>query len=980
MMPHTHLKKTKRYATILAVALLAGAPPALPQDSGKSVLNATVVFRDGTSHRLGVEDTQTSIDTIAGRLKLPVHDIATVSVAESGGNAVIALGNGERWSVNARKLGNALLGEQAMQALDEENRGIRSISISGSGTSQPSASHGYKILFKDESTAIIDPATVDLPVQLESGKTDLPLGTVSAIKFAIPDGQAFPKSIFLRLRSGHIYHLPWAMSKRSFSCENISGTTLTITYTDILGILPVASDMSREGGDAPPPHFRLEYADGTATSVPAPLQILSFDTPFGQVSLPSPFVASFTVPQGWRGQGKVSTIYGECFTGKPDFKSLIHDHDGNAQSVPVKYLLQVAQDPARAQLPLPYAATVFYLTGGCTLAGVPYAAGKLVETAEGGTIQPETGSSVTRTKNSRWVYAPSRGAPVLCKPLSTTVEIVLVASGQKIELDWKQIEKIEFNRPIRTIKADQESDMKAQELEAALTSAAPDQPAAAPDPVPGTQADEIQPDSPIALLGWFRGRTRGSDEAPSSTTLELKLPWGKIELQTDQISTILETEDDDPSVITTTNGDTIVTTTTYWGEAELPESMTNRVVTNDTAAMFTLPPYVRQAGNAIRIRLMRGDIITGTFAADHIPFTPIDKHDPRDRVPVDTLRKIIRTGDDTFLYETGRGSLTGKPTRDKMAFKPAASQSIIEIALRDIDALMTGGEPLPPPIMPSDSLPPALCGLVHLPGDTFVQGSGETGMPDETPKITVTLSPFLLEATEVTHAQFAAFVRDSGYETTAEKTEATTTWKNTGFLQQPDDPVVCVTWNDAAEFCNWRSRQSSLQPVYTINRDGSITTDRAADGYRLPTESEWEFAAGGMRKAAYPWGNTFATSTTAVPLANFMQRDGEKDDGWRWTNPVNAFPPDPNGLYGMAGNAWEWCEDWYFDRAYDALKNRAPLNPCIQQADVPGLTHRVMRGGSYRNPPDLLRTASRGSGLPHAYAQHVGFRCARNAN
>ncbi len=976
-----YLRKTKRHAAILSIALLAGAPLAWSQDSWNPVLNATLVFRDGTSHRLGIEDNLISIDTIAGRLKLHARDIATVSVAESGDKAVTTLANGERWSVGAGKLATALLGEQATMTLDAVNRVIRSISLTGASTPHSSAYHGYKILFKDESTAIINPATVALPVQLESGKDEIPLGTVSAIKFAIPDGQEFPDSIFLRLKSGHVYQLPWALRKRSFSCENMSGSKLTIAYTDILGILPVASDMSRESGDAPKQQLRLEQADGTATSSSAPLQILAFNTPFGRVSLPSTFVASFTIPQGWRGQGTINTIYGDSFKGRPDFKWLLHDHNGPPQVVAVKSLLQVAQEPVRAQLPLPYAASVFSLSDGGILAGVPYAPGTLVETTEGEAIFPENSSSVTRTINSRWVYTPSRGAPILCKPLSTKVEISLIASGQKIELAWEQIEKIKFSSSIRTTESNQKSGMIIPDPEAVVPSVVLDQLVEQPAPTPGTQSDDSRPEPPSSpLFGWLRGRTSESAGEPTSTAMSLKLPWGKIDLQNDQISTIHQMEDDVTSVITTTNGDVIVTASTSWREAGLPESITNRVVTNAMAATFTLPTYVRQAGNAVRIRMMRGDIITGTFAADHIPFAPVDKHAPRDRVAVDTLRKIIRTGNDTFLYDTGRGSLAGKPTRDQVAFKPAASQSILEIALRDIEAIMAGDGPLPPPLTPSASLPPALCGLIHIPGGTFVQGGGDTGMTDETPKITVTLSPFLLDATEVTYAQFATFVRDSGYETTAEITGATTTWMNPGFPQQPDDPVVCVSWNDAAEFCNWRSRKSSLQPVYKLNRDGSITTDRAANGYRLPTESEWEFAAGGMRKTAYPWGNTFASATESAPQANFMPRDGEKDDSWRWTNPVKAFPPDPNGLYGMAGNAWEWCEDWYFNRAYDALKNRSPLNPCIQQADVPGLTHRVMRGGSYRNTPDLLRTASRGSGLAHAYAPHVGFRCARNVN
>ncbi len=869
-----------RPAALLAIALLAALPTVQARDAEPQTVNATLTFGDNSTDSITLDDHLFHIDTIAGRISVHPREISAPTVFVPGSKVFMALRNGERWAVDADALITALFGKESVRSFRTRNQTLRSITITAPTPYDASVRHSYKILFKDGSTAIIDPSTVYLPVQMESGRADIPLGSVNAIKFAIPEGQEIPDSIFARLNSGHVYKLGWAGKKRDFPCENVAGNKLTVAYTNILGLLPAAGDISRGTGNRPHPAIRLHYADQSVTTVTAPLQVWSFKTAFGRVSLPSTFVTSFTIPQQWRGQGRIHTIYGESFEGKPDFRSLIHDQDGQARTIALKSLLQVNLTPDQEQHPLPSAAAVFYLVDGGRLAGIPFpcTGETLIKDQEGTAILPDVDSSITRTKGNLFVYAPSRGGPIISTPTSRRVSFALISNGQKVELAWELIRKIEFNRPLRTSETEHERGMTALPLEAALP----------------TKALDI----------------------PAETAR---------------------------SPLDTNNG------------------------------------YVQQTGNAVRVRLMRGDIITGVFADDSILFVSTDRKDTRDRVDVGTLRRIIRTGQGTLQYETERGNLIGKATRDRMVFKPAASQSEIRIAIRDIEAVIVGNGPLPPPVTHSAGLPPELCGLVYLPGGSFLQGGGETGMTDETPKITVTLSPFLLDATEVTLAQFAAFVRDSGYKTTAEKTGATTTWMNPGFLQQPDDPVVCVSWTDAAEFCNWRSRLSSLQPVYKINRDGSITTDRAANGYRLPTESEWEYAAGGIRKTAYPWGNTFST-TTSTPLANFMQRDGEKDDGWRWTNPVNAFPPDPNGIYGMAGNVWEWCEDWYFNRAYDALRNRSPLNPCIQQSDAPGLTNRVMRGGSYRNLPDLLRTASRGSGLPLAYAPHVGFRCARNAN
>jgi formylglycine-generating enzyme required for sulfatase activity len=969
-------RKIERWSTpagLLAIALLAIAlPTAQASETGYPEVSATLNFSDSSTASMTLNDESFAIDTIAGRIRINTGDITAAKFPVQTSTAVLSLRNGERWTVDADALVIALLGRESARSLSSRRQVLRSIFINAHTPHPEVNSHSYKVLLKDDSIALIDPATVSLPAEMESGKVEIPLGAVHAVKFAIPEGQTIPDTIFVRLSSGHVYQLAWKGRGRDFSVVNLTGNKLRIAYTDILGLLPTTSFIAKDAVDAPNSRIRLRFKDDTETTGPAPLQIWSFKTPFGNVSLPSTFVSSFTIPEGWREQGKVYTIFGEWFEGRPDFRSLLHDQDGKTQHISLKSLLQVKSAVDQEPRPLPSTAAVFYLAGGFRLAGFPYTPGSLIETQVGKAILPAVNSSITRTKGNLLVYSPLQGGPVISRPTSTSINFALASTGQKVELDWQQIEKIEFNRPIRTSETDLAGAVSLP-LGAELPATEPDTPVESAGTDPGSAADAPAADSTSASgFRWLRSRPDvATENSEPPVPVSLKMPWGKMELHTNQIATIYLLDGDDHAILTTTSGDVIVTRAAAIQKSGLPTVST---------PMVRLPTTAQRRGTAVRVRLMTGDIITGAFVDDRLPFASTDKSDKREHLPVETITRIMRTGNQLFLYETDRGSINGNPTRDKVAFKPASSDTAVEIRMRDIESVAIGDVPLPPPITHSADRPPALCGLIYLPGGSFTQGSGDTGMTDETPRITVSLSPFLLDATEVTRAQFEAFVADTRYETTAEQAGATTTWMNPGFLQKPDDPVVCVSWTDAAQFCNWRSRKSSLQPTYKINRDGSITTDRAANGYRLPTESEWEFAAGGMRSTAYPWGNAFATADTAKPLANGMQRDGEKDDGWRWTNPVHAFPPDPNGIYGMAGNVWEWCEDWYFDRAYDALKNRSQRNPCIQQADVPGLTHRVMRGGSYRNTSDLLRTASRGSGLPLAYAPHVGFRCARNAN
>jgi len=250
----------------------------------------------------------------------------------------------------------------------------------------------------------------------------------------------------------------------------------------------------------------------------------------------------------------------------------------------------------------------------------------------------------------------------------------------------------------------------------------------------------------------------------------------------------------------------------------------------------------------------------------------------------------------------------------------------------------------------------------------------------------VWVSAFYIDACEVTRNQFERFVDDTGHVTEAEEAGARRTWRNPGFQQEGDEPVVCVSWHDAVRYCNWRSRKAGLEFCYDFGAQDAVC-HLGRSGYRLATEAEWEVAArNGGEDTRFPWtpapeggeaSAPGATATTVVFRANFAQAETERRDSWLWTNPVKAFAPNEAGLCGMGGNVWEWCQDLYFERAYYAVHAKRPRNPCVEARDVSGLTRRVMRGGSFENELDVLRCASRGNGAPHASANRVGFRCVR---
>ncbi len=251
--------------------------------------------------------------------------------------------------------------------------------------------------------------------------------------------------------------------------------------------------------------------------------------------------------------------------------------------------------------------------------------------------------------------------------------------------------------------------------------------------------------------------------------------------------------------------------------------------------------------------------------------------------------------------------------------------------------------------------------FVFVPGGEFKMGDlwGD-GDSDERPAHLVRVGDFWMSKYEITVGQFRKFVDDTGYKTTAEKRGESNSWLNPGFEQDDTHPVVRVSWYDAVAFCNWLSRQAGLEEVYD---EETWEADFSKVGYRLPTEAEWEYAArAGGKEIKYPWGNE-----DPYHDGRYWMNYSGSDDGYRYTSPVGSFPPNALGLYDMAGNVWEWCNDWYSGSYYAQSPVDNPTGPSSGSS-------KVLRGGSWFVGPWYCRTANRNRDNPDFTGYIYGFR------
>jgi formylglycine-generating enzyme required for sulfatase activity len=239
--------------------------------------------------------------------------------------------------------------------------------------------------------------------------------------------------------------------------------------------------------------------------------------------------------------------------------------------------------------------------------------------------------------------------------------------------------------------------------------------------------------------------------------------------------------------------------------------------------------------------------------------------------------------------------------------------------------------------------------MVLVPAGSFMMGSRH-GRDEEKPAHTVTLGAFLIDAREVTQAEF-------------EKVGKLEAFSNPSHFQGADLPVEQVTWPQAARYCNARSRQEGFQPCY--NEDTGAC-DFAASGYRLPTEAEWEYACRAGADSEYAFGSD---SRQLGDYAWFAANSARK------THAVGRKKPNAWGLHDMHGNVAEWCQDVYDPGYYVSSSEKDPRGP-------ESGNDYVLRGGSWKSAADAVRSAARlgeNPGFSDACLARdaIGFRCVR---
>jgi formylglycine-generating enzyme required for sulfatase activity len=238
--------------------------------------------------------------------------------------------------------------------------------------------------------------------------------------------------------------------------------------------------------------------------------------------------------------------------------------------------------------------------------------------------------------------------------------------------------------------------------------------------------------------------------------------------------------------------------------------------------------------------------------------------------------------------------------------------------------------------------------MVSVEGGIFLMGSSEEAYKTNERVHEVRVSSFFIGETEVTQALWQDIMGN-----------------NPSRFAGDGQPVDSVSWLDAVRFCNALSEKEGRLPAYEISGN-TIAWNRSADGYRLPTESEWEYAARGGSQGVH-----------SGVLSRAYYSGGEKPEtlGWfdansaRTSHPVKSKAPNELGLYDMSGNLWEWCWDYF---------GEYPQEPVSDPSGVPEAARRVLRGGAWFTPVHLLRVTNRYWNAPSFKANSVGFRLARN--
>ena len=293
--------------------------------------------------------------------------------------------------------------------------------------------------------------------------------------------------------------------------------------------------------------------------------------------------------------------------------------------------------------------------------------------------------------------------------------------------------------------------------------------------------------------------------------------------------------------------------------------------------------------------------------------------------------------------------------------------------------------------------------MVLIPAGKFTMGSND-GQTDEKPLHDVKVDAFWMDKTEVTNAQFARFVQETGYVTLAERPidpkqfpgvppeqlkPGAITFTPPPRVETLDDHMQWWSYTPGA---NWRHPEGPKShidgrekfPVVQVCWEDAVAYAKWA-GKRLPTEAEWEYAArGGLVHNPFIWGRE------KVPggkwMANIWQgsfpNENTGEDGFKAVAPVGSYTPNGYGLHDMAGNVWEWCADWYLPNYYEKSPRTNPPGPDTSfDPNEPGVMKRVTRGGSFMCSDMYCRgyrPSARMKTSPDTALAHTGFRCVKS--
>jgi formylglycine-generating enzyme len=277
-------------------------------------------------------------------------------------------------------------------------------------------------------------------------------------------------------------------------------------------------------------------------------------------------------------------------------------------------------------------------------------------------------------------------------------------------------------------------------------------------------------------------------------------------------------------------------------------------------------------------------------------------------------------------------------------------------------------------------------------GDAFDEGYPDDG---ELPVHEVSLDPYRIDATTVTNAAFATFVKATGYVTDAERLGVSAVFH---LLVQAEPAYIMgraagTPWWTVVRGADWRHPQGPRSSIAALQNHPVVQVSwRDAQAYcewsgtRLPAEAEWEYAArGGLEGRRFPWGDELTPNGRW--MCNIWQgrfpTHNTGEDGHVGTAPVKAYAPNGFGLWNTVGNVWEWCGDTFVADAYAARTGAASV-PNPRAPEGAGRTRpRVMRGGSFlchESYCHRYRVAARSSNTPESAAANIGFRCANDAD